>query len=183
MIDLLGDFTNPIPNTVISRIVGVQAGADEVRFRDLAQEMIRGFFPFAPPEALGARRDGAPGDGALDARAWWRSAATAPREDLISDLLRAQGEDERVSDDEIVMLVSILIGAGSETTNLGGLVMIRTLLEHPEQLEARARRPLARPEGRERDHALRLRRAGRHARATRCATSRCAARRSARDRC
>ena len=26
VIDLLGDFTNPIPNTVISRIMGVEAG-------------------------------------------------------------------------------------------------------------------------------------------------------------
>ena len=34
-----------------------------------------------------------------------------------------------------MVLVSILIGAGSETTNLGGLVQIRTLLEHPEQLK------------------------------------------------
>jgi cytochrome P450 len=33
------------------------------------------------------------------------------------------------------MLISILIGAGSETTNLGGLVILQTLLEHPEQLE------------------------------------------------
>jgi cytochrome P450 len=29
----------------------------------------------------------------------------------------------------------VLIGAGSETTNLGGLVMIQTLLQHPEQLK------------------------------------------------
>jgi hypothetical protein len=29
----------------------------------------------------------------------------------------------------------VLIGAGSETTNLGGLVIIRTLLDHPEQLK------------------------------------------------
>jgi cytochrome P450 enzyme len=133
VIDLLGDFTNPIPNTVISRIFGVRAGADEVRFRDLAQEMIRAFFPFAPPEALaGAEK-------ALQEMAPWIRRMVAerrasPQEDLISDLLRAQGEGESISDDEIVMLVSILIGAGSETTNLGGLVIIQTLLEHPEAL-------------------------------------------------
>ena len=133
VIDLLGDFTNPIPNTVISRIFGVQAGADEACFRDLAQEMIRAFFPFAPPEALaGAEK-------ALQEMSPWIVRMVAERrrelrEDLISDLLRAQGEGEPITDDEIVMLVSILIGAGSETTNLGGLVMIQTLLQHPEQL-------------------------------------------------
>ena len=133
VIDLLGDFTNPIPNTVISRIFGVRAGADEARFRDLAQEMIRAFFPFAPPEGV------AKAEQALQEMSPWIRRMIAERrhelrEDLISDLLRAQGEGESITDDEIVMLVSILIGAGSETTNLGGLVMIQTLLEHPDQL-------------------------------------------------
>jgi cytochrome P450 len=134
VIDLLGDFTNPIPNTVISRIFGVEPGADERRFRELAQEMIRAFFPFAPPESL------ALAETALQEMAPWirRMVAerrAAPREDLISDLLRDQEADLRITDDEIVMIVSILIGAGSETTNLGGMILIRTLLEHPEQLE------------------------------------------------
>jgi cytochrome P450 len=134
VVDLLGDFTNPIPNTVISRIFGVRPGTDEARFRELAQEMIRGFFPFAPPEAI------ARAEQALQEMAPWVRGMVAERradlgEDLISDLLRTQGEDERLTDDEIVMLVSVLIGAGSETTNLGGMVLIQTLLEHPEQLQ------------------------------------------------
>jgi cytochrome P450 len=134
VIDLLGDFTNPIPNTVISRIMGVEAGADEARFREIAQEMIRGFFPFAPPEAVQQ------GEAALQELApWIRSMVAerrrAPQDDLISDLLRAQEEGEPLSDDEIVMIVSVLIGAGSETTNLGGMVIIQTLMNYPEQLK------------------------------------------------
>jgi cytochrome P450 len=70
---------------------------------------------------------------------WVRRMAAERRrtlgEDLISDLLRAQQHDATLSDDEIVLLISVLIGAGSETTNLGGLVMIQTLLQHPEQLK------------------------------------------------
>src|SRR5262245_32757902 len=65
VVDLMGDFTNPIPNTVISRIVGVSPGDEEVRFRELAQELIRGFFPLAPPEALAAS------EAALQAMAPW----------------------------------------------------------------------------------------------------------------
>ena len=134
VVDLLGDFTNPIPNTVISRIFGVRAGADEERFRNLAQEMIRAFFPFAPAEALEKAEH------ALQEMAPWIRRMVGERrqelrEDLISDLLRAQGEGEGISDDEIVMMVSILIGAGSETTNLGGMIMVQTLLQHPEQLK------------------------------------------------
>ena len=134
VIDLLGDFTNPIPNTVISRIMGVDAGGDEVRFREIAQEMIRGFFPFAPPEAI-ERSEAALQQLAPWVRKMVAERRAAPREDLISDLLRAQDEGEPISDDEIVMIVSVLIGAGSETTNLGGMVIIQTLLEHRGPLE------------------------------------------------
>jgi cytochrome P450 len=134
VIDLMGDFTNPIPNAVISRIVGVSPGADEVRFRELAQELIRGFFPLAPPEAVAAS------EAALQEMTPWLRKMVAERrsgelrEDLISDMLGAQEGDFPLSVDEIVMLVAVLIGAGSETTNLGGLIMIQTLLEHPEPL-------------------------------------------------
>jgi cytochrome P450 len=134
VIDLLGDFTDPIPNTVISRIMGVEAGDEEVRFREIAQELIRGFFPFAPSDAIERS------ESALQKLApWVRSMVTerrrAPREDLISDLLRAQGEGEPIGDDEIVMIVSVLIGAGSETTNVGGMRIIQTLLQHPAPLK------------------------------------------------
>jgi cytochrome P450 len=134
VLDLMGDFTNPIPNAVISRVTGVPPGADEIRFRELAQELIRGFFPFAPPESL-VRSETA----LQEMAAWVREMAGARRralgEDLISDLIRTQERDETLTDDEIVLLISVLIGAGSETTNLGGLVMIQTLLQHPEQLK------------------------------------------------
>ena len=134
VLDLMADFTNPIPNTVIARIFGVDPGAGEVRFREIAQQLIRGFFPFAPPESVAAAEE------ALQEMAPWVRSMVAERradlrEDLISDLLRAQESDATLDDDDIVVLVSILIGAGSETTNLGGLVQIRTLLEHPEQLK------------------------------------------------
>jgi cytochrome P450 len=134
VLDLMGEFTNPIPNTVISRVTGVPPGDDELRFRELAQGLIRGFFPFAPPDAI------ALAESSLREMADWvrRMAAERRRtlgEDLISDLLRAQQSDDSIRDDEIVMLISVLIGAGSETTNLGGLVMIQTLLQHPEQLK------------------------------------------------
>jgi len=134
VVDLMRDFTNPIPNAVISRIVGVSPGADEVRFRELAQLLIRGFFPLAPPEAVAAS------EAALrEMVPWLREMLTERRatlrEDLLSDLIRTQESDHPLRDDEIVMLVAVLIGAGSETTNLGGLVMIQTLLAHVDAMD------------------------------------------------
>ncbi|HZR82917.1 MAG TPA: cytochrome P450 [Candidatus Binatia bacterium] len=134
VVDLMAEITDPIPNAVISRVTGVAApGGEEVRFRQLAQETIRGFFSFADPEA---RMRGA--DAFLELANWVREVAKerrrAPREDLITDLVRATDRGEAMSDDEIVILVAGLLGAGSETTAIGGVVSLRALLEHPDAL-------------------------------------------------
>ncbi len=51
VIDMIAEYTNPIPNAVISRITGIPPkGGDEIRFRQLAQDVIRGFFTFASEE-------------------------------------------------------------------------------------------------------------------------------------
>jgi cytochrome P450 len=134
VVDLMAEFTDPIPNAVISRITGVPpAGDDEVRFRELAQATIRGFFAFGDEEL--ARR----GEQAFAELAGWVRELAAerraePRDDLVSDLVRAQASDEKLLDDEIVILVTGLIGAGSETTALGGMIALVTLLEHPDEL-------------------------------------------------
>ncbi len=135
VLDLMNDFTNPIPNSVISRITGVPpSGDDEIRFRELAQQTIRGFFTFASPEIKKASDDAF-----TELATWVREMAKerrdAPQEDLISDLIRAQDEDDQLDDDEIITLITGLIGAGSETTALGGLVAITSLLRNPEPME------------------------------------------------
>jgi cytochrome P450 len=62
-------------------------------------------------------------------------------EDMISDLIRAQDRGDRLSDDQIVMTITGLIGAGSETTAMGGMIAAMTLLDHPEQMEKLRREP------------------------------------------
>ena len=136
VVDLLGEFTNPIPNVVISRITGVPpAGDDEDRFRELAQATIQSFLSFGDDE-LQRRGDSA----FIELSDWVRimvgERRETPRDDLLSDLLQAQSAgDTPITDDEIVMLVAGLIGAGSETTAMGGLVSIITLLQHPQAWE------------------------------------------------
>jgi len=135
VVDFMAEFTNPIPNAVISRITGVPpSGDDERRFQELAQQTIRGFFTFASPEVKRVS------DEAFTELAGWvremaKERRDAPRDDLISDLIRAQDRDDRLGDDEIITLITGLIGAGSETTALGGLVAITTLLGHPREMD------------------------------------------------
>jgi len=132
-VDLMETFCNPIPNTVISRITGIPAGDDEVRFRQIAQDTIRGLFAFSDED----RRAGEAAF--LEIADWVRAMAKQRRaslgEDMISDLARAQDRGDRLSDDEIAMTVTALIGAGSETTAVGGMVTAIALLEHPDQAD------------------------------------------------
>ena len=135
VVDLMAEITDPIPNAVISRITGVAApGGEELRFRQLAQETIRGFFSFADPDA---KQRGA--DAFMALADWVREVAAdrrrTPREDMITDLVRASDRGEAMSDDEIIILVAGLIGAGSETTAIGGVVSLLTLLAHPPVIE------------------------------------------------
>lgn len=135
IVDLMSEFTDPIPNTVISRITGIPAaGGDEIRFRRLAQAVIANALPFAPEEV---QQQGE--QAMLELSAWVREMAAGrqlhPEDDLISDLVTTHDMGDQMTHDEIVSLVAGLIGAGSETTALGALVAIMTLLQHPHVFE------------------------------------------------
>ena len=141
MIELMGSFANPIPNAVLSRITGIPpAGDDERRFCQNAQTAVRGVIPFADEDARRAA-DAAFGEMSTHVRGLITARRTMLGEDMVSDLIRAQDRDDRLSDDEIVMTITGLIAAGSETTALGGSVAACSLLDHPDQMEKLRRDP------------------------------------------
>jgi cytochrome P450 len=136
VVDLVGEFTAPVPNTVISRITGIPPKEnDEVRFRELAREVISGISPLLDDE--GRRRAE---NAIVELCDWVRELAeerrAEPREDMISDLLEQHGDDGPASVEEIIMVVSGLVAAGTETTSLGTTMALRTLFRNPDQLQA-----------------------------------------------
>src|SRR5206468_2320910 len=83
VVDLLGEFTSPIPNVVISRITGVPpAGDGEVRFRELAQVIIQAFIAFFDPD-LQRRGEAAFLELAEWVRAMAKERRAEPRDDLL----------------------------------------------------------------------------------------------------
>lgn len=135
VIDIMAEFTTPIPMAVVSRITGVSApDGSEERFSRVGQETIRGFFGFVSDEIMERAETSY-----RELSSWVRNTVSmrreSPREDLISDLVQARDGVEILSDDDIVALVSAILAAGSETTALGGTIAVTTLLEHPEALE------------------------------------------------
>lgn len=135
VVDIMADFTTPIPNAVISAITGVGSPGDsEDRFSQLAQETIQGFFGFVTDEVK-ERAERA----YTELSGWVRETVgerrKSPQDDLISDLIAARDGGDQLSDDNIIAQVSIMLAAGSETTATGGVLALTTLLDHPEALE------------------------------------------------
>ncbi len=143
IVDLMGEFTTPIPVVVVGHITGVAApGVDDRRFSQLAQEVIRGFFNYVDEEVR-ERAD----ENYVQLSAWVRETVEArkrePKDDLISYLLTAKDGDFQLDEESIVAQVSAMLAAGTETTTSGGTLCITTLLDHPETLErVRANRSL-----------------------------------------
>lgn len=135
VVDIMAEFTTPIPNAVISAITGVGGhGEAEARFSRLAQETIQGFFGFVSEEVK-ERAEIAYTELSGWVRQTVRERRESPRADLISDLVAAHDGDDRLSDDNIIAQISIMLAAGSETTATGGVLALSTLLDHPEALE------------------------------------------------
>ncbi len=129
-VDLMQTYALPIPTTVIQRMLGVEE-ADMPRFRDAMRSATQGFsglrmmrtLLWDMPAAVRFMRDVVAGK-RLD-----------PRDDMLSDLLRAEEEGDRLNEDEVISMCFLLIVAGYETTSHLISNAVLTLLQHPEQLE------------------------------------------------
>jgi unspecific monooxygenase len=135
VVDLYAEFTEPIPSAVIGRIAGVpQKGDDELRWRQLGRDAVRGISPFLSAEER-ARCEAAMVELCEYVRELAIERRRHPREDLVSDLVLSHDADDSMSNDEIVLMVAGLVAAGTETTTIGATRGIRTLFQNPEQME------------------------------------------------
>jgi len=131
--DLIADFASSIPVIVIAEMLGVPA-EDRARFRHWSEEIVRTLGISSVEDARASARAG------RELRAYFESIAAErrqnPKDDLLSALLQAEEEGDRLSWDEVVGTLILLLLAGNETTtNLIGNGML-ALLRNPEQLEA-----------------------------------------------
>lgn len=132
--DMMEDFAIPLPVTVISELLGVDS-ARRADFKRWSDDLLigAGVGPELPDEEVDrliqSRRD------FLDYfRAMIQERRERPRDDLISDLVRAQDEQDMLSADEVLSMTIVLMIAGNETTtNLIGNATLE-LLRHPDDL-------------------------------------------------
>ncbi|HLG91570.1 MAG TPA: cytochrome P450 [Acidimicrobiales bacterium] len=126
--DLVADLTFEFPVQVIARILGLPQ-EDYHQFQKWSIELIgieanieRGL---AASQSL---RDYFAGIVAERRR--------RPADDLISDLVRAEVDGERLTDEAIYSFLRLLLPAGAETTSRSSSNLLFLLLTHPDQYEA-----------------------------------------------
>lgn len=124
--DLLSAFAFPLPMTVICEVLGVP-DHDRDDFRSWTSVLVS----TAPPEEMQAA-------GASMVRflvALIEAKRADPGADLLTALIHASEDDDRLSQDELVSMAFLLMLAGHETTvNLVGNGVL-ALLRNPEQLD------------------------------------------------
>jgi cytochrome P450 len=131
--DFVAAFAFPLPVYVIGELLGVPA-ADRAQFQTLVRDATRVLDQITPEvlkvadPAAQTIRDYLTGLAAERRR--------DPRDDLLSALVAASTEGDRLNEDELITMAGLLFAAGFETTtNLlsNGLV---ALADHPDQVPA-----------------------------------------------
>ena len=128
-VDLKQAYALPIPVTVIQEMVGV-ADEDMPRFYNGMKAMTDGFSGLSLFRTLFWDM---PRLSKFVRELIYRKRSN-PSEDILTALIQAETEGEKLSEDEVVAMVFLLIIAGYETTVYLILNSVLTLLQHPEQL-------------------------------------------------
>ncbi len=129
-VDLIKAYALPIPVTVIGEMVGVST--DEIpEFAGYMTALTSGFSGFALlktftwdlPKAVKFSR------GLIE-----RKRAN-PQNDILSGLIEAEEDGDKLSEDELIAMLFLLIVAGYETTVHLITNAVQTLLTHPDELQ------------------------------------------------
>jgi pimeloyl-[acyl-carrier protein] synthase len=132
-LDVIADLGEPLPGIVIAELLGVPA-ADRPQFKRWSDDTVRAIGGQATPEVA------AQAQGSMLAMWEYLRAAAAdrrarPANDLLSGLVAAEAEGDRLSENELLATCILLMFGGNETTtNLIGNGVL-ALLRHPEQWE------------------------------------------------
>ena len=112
--DLIADYAVPIPVVVIAELLGVPAEAAP-RLLDWSHHMVA-MYQFGRDRAVEDRATAATREFSAFLRDHIAQRRRARADDLISQLIAAEAEDGRLSEDELVATCVLLLNAGHEAT-------------------------------------------------------------------
>ncbi len=137
--DLIAEFAEPLPVMVIAELLGIP-DSDRHLLRPWSADLVKmNEYERTPAQEAAARRAAAQFGAYVHALAAERRRR--PHDDLITHLAQAEQEGDRLTEDELVATVVVLLNAGHEASVncLGNGVV--ALLSHPEQQRRLAQRP------------------------------------------
>jgi cytochrome P450 len=133
IVDFQDIVSFPLPVAVIGALVGVPE-PDQAQWRWLVDDMAKLFDPVIDEET---QRRADTGTGTIFAYFWELLAKrrAEPRNDLLSALIATRDEAGALTDGELVNLVTLIFGAGFETTT--GMIGngVHALCTNPDQLD------------------------------------------------
>jgi cytochrome P450 len=137
-VDLVEALTYPLPVIVIAEMIGVPAG-DRAQFKAWSDALVAPlgsvFFAPPPPEMVEEQRRIRAELEAYFVRLV-EERRRSPKDDLLTGLVQAELEGSRLSFEELLAMLILLLVAGNETTtNLIGNAALE-LLAHPDALAA-----------------------------------------------
>ncbi|MFN2511060.1 MAG: cytochrome P450 [Pyrinomonadaceae bacterium] len=133
--DLMNGYALPLPLTIIAELLGIPA-AERIRFYHLARSSLSasnlvGVFRSLPDQRFIIRR----------LRKLIAERRREPRDDLITALVQVQEAGDKLSEEELIGMINLLLIAGYETTvNLIGNSAL-ALIQHPKQRELLLQNP------------------------------------------
>jgi cytochrome P450 len=132
--DVVKDFAYPLPAAVISEILGLPEGQDQLK---TWSERINAFYGANGEERVQAARNAQ--QAVLEARSWLSGLVaerrSRPRDDLLTALMTAHVQDDRLTESELLATCLSLMIAGHVTTTSLISVGLLTLLRNPPQLK------------------------------------------------
>ena len=143
-VDFVKDVAAPLPMIVIGDMLGVRP-EDRDRLLRWSDDLIAGLSLSAPAEAIGAAATAALEYAAYCAEVIADRRAKPPADDLMSVLVHAEVDGERLDDEALQHESLLILVGGDETTRhviTGGMYQ---LLRHPEQRRKLAANPAAIP--------------------------------------
>jgi cytochrome P450 len=137
--DLMQAIADPLPVIVIAELLGVPP-KDRAQFKVWSDQRARTLEP-----TITARERDMAAEASKAFMAYFlgiiNERRVHPQNDLISALVMAEEQGDKLTEDEMVVMLRLLLVAGNETTtNLIGNGML-ALLQHPEQLQLLRRQP------------------------------------------
>jgi len=134
--DLAGDYAVPLPMRVISELTGIPP-ADWQRFKRWADAILKLSYDLTGGDAANkgiAEYAAATAEMAVYLPELVEQRRKSPQNDLLTRLIAAEVDGERLTPEELLGFVQLLIVAGQETTAnlINGAIL--SLLESPDQL-------------------------------------------------